>query len=755
MWTLTYNAVEKSLADWGLDDLVGSFFNQSLDSVDFRVGGRRVDAAILFPYGAKVVIKKNRTKAVAGGAFSGGSIWFTGWVRSEARSARPRSQSLANTLAGPWWYLRERSYEQTYQRFAGYTTPGDPRTAPVFETVVHPRVFLNQTTDTATYPTGRLNTGQQITDILNWALKPFVDAGSTPPFQIGTVDLAVNAPIDEVPAITCEQAIQKELRWSAGAVAWFDYTTAIPTLHVRDYANLTAFDLDKRLLKPTSLDIRPRYDRQRSFVRICYELNNDIEGTQFTNIVERVYPDPIPAGAEAQFAGLTFPINLRGTTQRTTEARLECAAINFNSLQWWLDHEKSYQAALGAYSIAGNKATGNGQVLEIELLDGPTVTPPAGEVDLGLPRELVDGTPADWMTVGNIPVETQKLKVTQKVRVKYKNGGELADKTFSVDVNTTNAITDTYTEDEGSVAAEPIPVGLEQQLYTNFSRLPWEGSFELVEQDVGDGPGLGTRLNILGGLAAWATMGAVVQSYTESIKGGRTQVQFGWPEYLNAGDLVALLRVARNLNRQTPVSMRSGSNAGGGRLRLGRTTPRANSENAGGNWKSHVASEAADGTLGRVKLVSTDPASGDLPTLTIEKTTAANVRDASKGAVELFLSKTLGKKVEFLEVKFTDETGATKYTVMPLATPYAVQAGAVAPIVFAGGGSGGMNFRGDYNSGATYAVRDVVVVRSGSNAGTYICVTANPGAANPPAQPDTGSVYWVSLSNGATKGDWL
>lgn len=675
-WTLTYNGVEKSLSAWGLDDLVGTFGHATPDTVDMRLGGRRVDAAILFAYGAKVVIKRDRTGS--GSSFSGGSIYFTGWVRNLSMLARPRSHSHQCSLVGPWWYLKK-SYEQQYQNWTGYTTPGDPRTSPTFETVTHSRVFLNQTTDMATYPTGQINTGLQIKDALNWVLKPFVDAGATPPFQVGTVDVAVNAPIEDVKAITCEQVTQKELRWSPSAVVWFDYTTVIPTLHCRDYANLTTFNLDKRVLKPTSLDIKPRYDRQCSFVRISYELNNDINGTQFTNIVERVYPDPVPAGVETQFNGVTFPIDLRGATRRTTQAPLVCEAINLLSTDWWLRHDKSYAAAVA-----------DGRIEQFVLVGNPTIETDDGAADLGLPREVTQGTPAEWMTVNQIPIATQRLKISQKVRIKYKAKGagaivpELHDKTFSVDLNSTNAVTGLYTEGEAATA-EQIPDGLERQLYDSLSRLPWEGSFELTENEVGDGPGLGTKLNILGGRAEWATMGAVVQSYTESIKGGRTSVQFGWPDYLNAGDLVDLLRVARNLSHQNSVSMRSGRNAGGGRIGLAKSTDRQSAVNGAGTYKAQVFSEVADGTGGRIAFTGIG-ASG-LPEFVIEKVGATGVRDATKGAIELPLNKTLGKKVELLQVQFTDGTGATKFTVLPLAAPYTPAVAGIAPIVIAGGGS--------------------------------------------------------------------
>jgi hypothetical protein len=70
-------------------------------------------------------------------------------------------------------------------------------------------------------------------------------------------------------------------------------------------------------------------------------------------------------------------------------------------------------------------------------------------------------------------------------------------------------------------------------------------------------------------------------------------------------------------------------------------------------------------------------------------------------------------------------------------------------------GGVGMLFRGEYSSEVAYSVQDVVVIRTGANAGTYVCVQANPGSTNPPTTPDTGNAYWVQLVGGASVGKWV
>lgn len=74
------------------------------------------------------------------------------------------------------------------------------------------------------------------------------------------------------------------------------------------------------------------------------------------------------------------------------------------------------------------------------------------------------------------------------------------------------------------------------------------------------------------------------------------------------------------------------------------------------------------------------------------------------------------------------------------------------------GGSGsaaaGMNFRGEFDPTSSYAVNDVVVIRAGSNAGSYVAIQSSGSQA--PVLPDTGNLFWLSLSgNAPALGAWL
>lgn len=66
----------------------------------------------------------------------------------------------------------------------------------------------------------------------------------------------------------------------------------------------------------------------------------------------------------------------------------------------------------------------------------------------------------------------------------------------------------------------------------------------------------------------------------------------------------------------------------------------------------------------------------------------------------------------------------------------------------------GFSFRGEYSPSVSYAVDDVVVIRMGANAGSYVCIEANTGES--PQLPDSGNLFWVSLSgNSPPMGYWM
>jgi hypothetical protein len=244
IWTIANSTTEKTLAAWGLSGVRRKLVSQGLDELTFRAAGQAIDAAPLFAYGSTVTLYRNRTQN-PDGSFSGGTPWFTGLVTQTPSTGAPDSEDMDYVIAGPWWYLEHLVFQQPLRLITRFNVV-DGVATPVFNTTqTSTHLFLNVAP--VGYPSpnpspnaGMIHTGQQIIEALSWALKPFVDAGSPLPFQIGTIAPAVFVPHDEVRDITCAEVIHKELRWTPDAVTWFDYTTMPPTFNCARRADLPA-----------------------------------------------------------------------------------------------------------------------------------------------------------------------------------------------------------------------------------------------------------------------------------------------------------------------------------------------------------------------------------------------------------------------------------------------------------------------------------------------------------------------------------
>lgn len=577
-WTIENAGTEQTLEAWGLDRVTAAFASQAADGLQLWSAERAYDAAYLFAYKSNVIVRRDRESTTgAANSFSGGAGYFSGIVAHPSLRASGRSEGQGCIIIGPWWYLEERGFKQSYNAFVSWTLPA----APVYETKYTSHIFLNNALNALGDPTvTKINSGAQILEALNWALKPFVDAAAAPPFQIGTVDLAVDPPIDEVKNITCAEVIRKMLRWSPDAVAWFDHSTTPPTFHCRRRANLTAFNLDTTTQRPMDINIVPRHDLQRPYIHIQYERINTINGAQFLQVIDDIYPNPAPTAVIDQFAGVPFVLDLRGSVSNSQSVTIECATINAASSAWWLDHLSELKSGLANGRLAS--VTIDPASVRYTREDGSETS------TLPWPREL-KGLAADW-----VPATFERLTVTVKATVVSKNGHTQPDRTLSFALVATDANSGTYSTNAGSSSGDPIPVNLAKDMYDALSVLQFEGALEFQKQELGNLPKLGHKLNLLGtALAGLDTMQALVYRVSEDVFTRTTQIEFGPPSYLNAGDLVSLFHVSRNRLILNSPLMRNGY-TGGGSGTLGSRPGRENSSSADGNPLKIVASGSTD-----------------------------------------------------------------------------------------------------------------------------------------------------------------
>jgi hypothetical protein len=649
-WTLTHNGTEKTFSAWGIgSDVRLQRVNQAPDQLTFSVPGD-MDGALLFAYGDPVLIQRNRSSSTgATNTFSAGSVWFRGKATLPQRSGSGSAESVQYQINGPWWDFERCVFQQTWNVWSGYVTPGNPASGNTFTAVTSSELFLGQTAQGVPQ-----TTGAQITEAVNWAIT--CGAG----VQLGTIDAATNIVSYNVRDITVAEVIQQMLRWSPDIILWFDYTTNPPTLHARKLSNLTAVAVDPGVEKLRQINLRPRNDLQLPSVHIRFKSTNTVDGASWTTFTQQLYP----VGATGRELGASVhTIELAGMARNTVMGHLETATIQAQSANadtrkaWW-----QKKAPLLTSSKLANVAVESATVVDES---GNTVSLST------YPREIIDGQVAEWMDVDVVPVTIRALvsydRYADDAHTASKLLEKVRNKEVSVRVNATNGTTGDYSAVSSEVAAEAEPAGLAQSIYASHSVLQYEGSLSLVDDEIPAGLSMGKKLTINGMGQTWTNL--LIQSVVEEPFHGRIALQVGPASQLGISDLIELLRVNRSRRIYNMPQQRSGGSSGGtGTVTLGQQTARENTvQGLGDREVDTLSADAGSGTLHTVQMDSKgDTFPGATPgygVVGIYKKTALGAVDTSVARCIIDLAALLGANKELIlrewDVCVDDGNGGT------------------------------------------------------------------------------------------------
>lgn len=500
-------------ASLGIERPVLTLRANGLDDLTFHVTTDFIGAAA-FAYGA--------TLYLAYGVVTDGTpaytIRFIGRINTIPRQATASSESISYTAQGGWWWLDQIVYLQQWQTLR--TSDNALVNADL------PRVVLGQ--DNA----GASRTmGAEVAAAIDWAI------ARGAPIAKGTVDALATCPYSEHTNLTVADVIRQAIRLQPDTVCYFAYASGTPTFHCRAASALAQVNVAVLNTAMDSISLTPRYDLQLPGITINYEISSTYNGQTFKSITT----DTAGTTADARTANIIYPMD--GVQVETAQQAITVSAYPVDTTDkafWrthlpWLTDVADGDLTIANVTRSGQSAHGNW---------------------------LTSGQIVDWMNVGS-EEETWTAEVSYVSKTSGAIDESVEARKVSVKLLSCGGTSKTYRTTLSYTAAETPPSGLAAALYASWGRLHWDGSFRLVETEAAFQCGPWNRVNLTGGLAAWASMDALVPEITVDLDAGITSVSTGTFGRLQADTLVAFWRGINSRRFATSRLARTDAGAAG------------------------------------------------------------------------------------------------------------------------------------------------------------------------------------------------
>lgn len=565
-------------------DVVRELRNMDVDRVTFS-RSVAADAADLFAYDSDVAILKD------------GLPWFRGRSGREPAQGDPSSEGKSIEILGPWEQLFRLTYQQRWMGGSWVVPPGgdpdDPDWVPGWQ--YRSRLILGQSES---------GTAQTVGAIIREIIAYAASCGVT--VSAGTIADGPYIPWEDVCDITCADAIRRVARWIPEAVGYFDYSTATPTFNFRLVGDLPVVSLAVGD-KIQNLNLTRMGARSVPAVVLKYETSEDVDGTMYRGMVTDAYP----VGATgAEIGAVVQTLQLAGSVVSTQRQHITSVAMPnlFNApqnkaavLAWFLKKNPSY-AADPANPVALDPRFENFDFtwahngwFDYELLEGsiqdwmrlyvPSPNDPEGPRILNPDRVY---SQHDIQTVVTFKLTYALLdQVGNKVKV-------VENETVTVRVTTTDAQTGWYVKRSNTYGEQP-PSGLAEALYNALNAVHYAGSISLMEEECSGTVGMGKRLAVTGGAAAWASARMIVQGISESLDTGTTQISVGPPAHLTPNDILAIRYSNRNRRPADFFETRTGGQDSARQIDQSSAYPKTLIDQSPGHWGDRIVALVVEG----------------------------------------------------------------------------------------------------------------------------------------------------------------
>lgn len=697
-WTIKINGgAAQSLAALGISGVSITFRSLAEDTMRLTLGGTAADAAPVFAYGATVQL------------FRDGTQYFAGTCVTLHRASAATTEAHEYLIAGPWWQLARQPYMVEWQQYTGET--------PSVGAINLPDVLLNIDKNGAA-----VQTDAQIADAITWA------AGCGVNVQNGTGYPQMSVFVEEVRDVMCADVITRQCRFTPDAVSWFDYSTTPPTFYLARGGDLATIALPVwDLENHESLQLTRRDDLAISEVCLYFKRTDVIDGVPCGRLWTDFYTTRDTTGANKPIGKgprpLVGTVDLQGYNTSYAYATVTGLACDAQSgteatrIAWWKVKEPLFssdylkQDTLHIASATVTDANGNAVNLAT------------------YPYEVLDTVPA-WVKVGGSPAVT--IEATIRASAEFQlyfdtSHSQLYQtaqrKEYAVRVKLTNCPPGSYSTVESVQAGEEAPSGMAQSLFNALSTAQYEGRVAYVETELTGITRPSFTLALSGGRAEWETMAALVQSVTEDLVSGRTEIEFGPMPKFSLDSLMELYRATRNRRQWTNPALRQTGSLPSAGVDLTGAAPRENTTAA--PTAASVASAVAAATGGQATRVQSDAGNSRFR---IEKIGTDGNPVSGHARVDVALAD------------LTDG-GDNQVKLRARASGFVLCTEAFNP--------SGLHYAGEWVADTAYSAGSIVTISAGTNIGTYITVEGAwiddlPWAGDPWAQlPSFGNGYWV------------
>ena len=556
-WTIAgqtgkpFNATARSFSTAAIDSAKLEFKSLEPDTLTFTITPKSLTSATIPELRQEMILYRD------------GVQFFVGHVTDVRTMINSGMQQSQITVSGPWWWLEKIPFTSTIK-------DGTSATA-----------------ERISYVFGTASAGQNLKTSIEAAINRSAALGApiATIAQGSSIDSMFSVPRITLNQSTCGQVISELVRICPDAMVWFDYSTKPVRIKVDRRGATATSSLNVNTSPITSIDINPVIDLEVSNVVLPY-VDRDTRGrTRFqvqtagTNVTRKRQIITV-SGPELDtflpndlFDSYNIKTLPTGASSYAVYVHDKDSVLVSAAKKAGLRYIPVSIEGGGTYSV--NSSTGIAPITYRRTVPGATLKLQDNtSVSTASNYIITSGSSVPYWVSSELGLTVREATYSGLLRwyetISYSASGYYYDcgfdsslslsgyanvfgvvkkvyigwKAFSIPVTiiSTQYSTSTTLYRPADYSFIAPPADLAANLLAAQNWIPYEGSIQLEQEDVGGTRYRGTKVNISNSLPAFSTMGALVSGESLEIESGRTTINLGAPARNDYRTLVDKIR---------------------------------------------------------------------------------------------------------------------------------------------------------------------------------------------------------------------